>query len=225
MVNANLVPITISDFYLADFWRKIFPNIRVHENLILSKGGDIAFGFRKNSPELKKALDAFTDKNKMGSSFGNQKIQTYLKSVKWVKNATDPTEIKKFHALANIFQKYSSQYQIDWLLMTAQGYQESHLDQNKKSKVGAIGVSGDTSCTDHATAWRIRAVLGLNKVPGGFVSGWSGTPGFAVLGDEMIIDTSGNSVANTYYQVSCAHNKINNPITGATTGVIITTTP
>jgi len=140
MVNANLVPITISDFYLADFWRKIFPNIRVHENLILSKGGDIAFGFRKNSPELKKALDAFTDKKKMGSSFGNQKIQTYLKSVKWVKNATDPTELKKFHALANIFQKYSSQYQIDWLLMTAQGYQESHLDQNKKSKVGAIGV-------------------------------------------------------------------------------------
>ena len=140
MANANLVPITVSDFYLADFWKKIFPNIRVHENLVLSKGGDIAFGFRKNSPELKKALDAFTDKNKMGSSFGNQKIQTYLKSVKWVKNATDPTELKKFHALANVFQKYSEQYQIDWLLMTAQGYQESHLDQNKKSKVGAIGV-------------------------------------------------------------------------------------
>ena len=99
------------------------------------------------------------------------------------------------------------------------------LYNSSGNKVGAIGVSGDTSCTDHATAWRIRAVLGLNKVPGGFVSGWSGTPGFAVLGDEMIIDTSGNSVANTYYQVSCAHNKINNPITGATTGVIITTTP
>jgi membrane-bound lytic murein transglycosylase MltF len=85
-------------------------------------------------------LDAFTDKNKIGSSFGNQKLQTYLKSVKWVKNATDPTELKKFHTLANVFQKYSDQYQIDWLLMTAQGYQESHLDQNKKSKVGAIGV-------------------------------------------------------------------------------------
>ena len=140
MVNANLVPITVSDLYLADFWRKTFSNIRIHENLVLSSGGDIAFGFRKNSPELKKALDAFTVKNKIGSSFGNQKLQAYLKTVKWVKNSTDPTELKKFHALANIFQKYSSQYQIDWLLMTAQGYQESRLDQNKKSKVGAIGV-------------------------------------------------------------------------------------
>lgn len=140
MVNANLVPITVSDYYLANFWKKIFSNIHIHENLILSSGGDIAFGFRKNSPELKKALDAFTEKNKIGSSFGNQKLQTYLKSIKWVKNSTDPTELKKFHALADVFQKYSSQYQIDWLLMTAQGYQESRLDQNKKSKVGAIGV-------------------------------------------------------------------------------------
>ena len=140
MVNANLIPITVSDFYLADFWKKIFPNLRIQENLILSKDGEIAFGFRKNSPELKQALDAFTEKNKIGTSFGNQKLQTYLKTVKWVKNSTDPTELKKFHALANVFQKYSDQYQIDWLLMTAQGYQESRLDQSKKSKVGAIGV-------------------------------------------------------------------------------------
>lgn len=140
MVNANLVPITVTDFYLADFWKQIFPNLRIHPNLTLRTEGEIAFGFRKHSPELQKALDAFTDKNKIGSSFGNQKLQTYLKSVKWVKNATDPTELKKFHTLAKVFQKYSDQYHIDWLLMTAQGYQESRLDQNKKSKVGAIGV-------------------------------------------------------------------------------------
>ncbi|MDD5461359.1 MAG: heme-binding protein [Methylococcales bacterium] len=86
-------------------------------------------------------------------------------------------------------------------------------------KVGAIGVSGDTSCTDHAVAWKIRHVLGMDHVPGGFVSGYTPVPSFAVLGDEMIIG-SGN-VANTYKQVSCAHNKINNPTPGAETGVII----
>ncbi len=140
MVNADLVPITVSDLYLANFWKKTFSNIRIHENLTLTSGGDIAFGFRKNSPVLKKALDAFTEKNKVGSSFGNQKLQAYLKTVKWVKNSTNPADLQKFHSLANVFQKYSDQYQIDWLLMTAQGYQESRLDQNKKSKVGAIGV-------------------------------------------------------------------------------------
>jgi membrane-bound lytic murein transglycosylase MltF len=140
MVNANLVPIAVSDLYLAQFWKSIFPNLSVQENISLHEDGSIAFGFRKQSPELKKALDAFTEKNKFGTSFGNQKLQTYLKSVKWVKSATNPADLKKFHTLAGAFQKYSDQYNIDWLLMTAQGYQESRLDQNKKSKVGAIGV-------------------------------------------------------------------------------------
>lgn len=140
MANANLVPITVSDLYLARFWKNIFPNIHIHESLVIHQEGSIAFGFRKNSPELKIALDAFTEKNKIGTSFGNQKLQAYLKSIKWVKNATNPADLKKFHSLAKIFQKYSDQYHIDWLLMTAQGYQESRLDQNKKSKVGAIGV-------------------------------------------------------------------------------------
>jgi uncharacterized protein GlcG (DUF336 family) len=85
-------------------------------------------------------------------------------------------------------------------------------------KVGAIGVSGDTSCTDHATAWKLRAMMGLNSVPAGFVSGYT-NPGWAVLGDEMIIGSG--SVVNTYKQVSCAHNKILNPTAGAAQGVII----
>lgn len=140
MANADLISITVSDLYLANFWKNIFSNIRIYDNLVLHSDGEIAFGIRKNSPELKKALDAFAEKNKIGSNFGNQKLQSYLKSIKWVKNATDPKELKKFHTLANVFQKYSNDYHIDWLLMTAQGYQESRLDQSKKSKVGAIGV-------------------------------------------------------------------------------------
>jgi hypothetical protein len=33
--------------------------------------------------------------------------------------------------------------------------------------VGAIGVSGDTSCADHNIAWRTRHQLNLDFVPGG----------------------------------------------------------
>jgi len=96
------------------------------------------------------------------------------------------------------------------------------LYNSSKVKVGAIGVSGDTSCTDHAVAWKIRAILGLDNVPGGFVSGYP-NPGFAVKGDEMVIKLSGTStnVQNSYKQVSCAHNTISNPTAGAATGVII----
>lgn len=47
---------------------------------------------------------------------------------------------RKFLALAKLFQKYGDRYDVDWLLMAAQGYQESRLDQEARSPVGAIGV-------------------------------------------------------------------------------------
>jgi uncharacterized protein GlcG (DUF336 family) len=37
----------------------------------------------------------------------------------------------------------------------------------KKQLVGAVGVSGDTSCADHNIAWRTRHTLQLDWVPGG----------------------------------------------------------
>ncbi len=33
--------------------------------------------------------------------------------------------------------------------------------------VGAIGVSGDSSCADHNIAWKVRHTLGLDNIPGG----------------------------------------------------------
>ncbi|HLY58128.1 MAG TPA: heme-binding protein [Stellaceae bacterium] len=38
------------------------------------------------------------------------------------------------------------------------------------NRLGAIGVSGDTSCTDHAVAWETRNALMLDYVPGGVSS-------------------------------------------------------
>jgi len=39
-----------------------------------------------------------------------------------------------------------------------------------QKKVGAIGVSGDSSCADHNVAWRVRHALGLDHVPAGVSS-------------------------------------------------------
>lgn len=50
-------------------------------------------------------------------------------------------------------------------------------------KVGAIGVSGDTSCTDHAFAWKVREALALDNGPGGFEKLDLGST-FTALGDH-----------------------------------------
>jgi uncharacterized protein GlcG (DUF336 family) len=41
------------------------------------------------------------------------------------------------------------------------------LYNSRKQLIGAIGVSGDTSCADHNIAWRTRSRLGLDFIPGG----------------------------------------------------------
>jgi len=140
MVNAGLVPITVVDNYLADFWKKIFTNITVHDAATLRTGASLALPVRKGSPKLAAELNAFLAKNGLGTAFGNMMEKRYLVNTKFAKQATSEAERKKFLALAEFFKKYSGQYQLDFLLMAAQGYQESQLDQNAKSHVGAIGV-------------------------------------------------------------------------------------
>ena len=57
-----------------------------------------------------------------------------------MKDAASKSEREKFLAVVEYFQKYGDTYEVDWLLMGAQGYQESQLNQAVRSPVGAIGV-------------------------------------------------------------------------------------
>lgn len=140
MVNAGLVKFIVVDNHIANFWKQIFPNVVVHSDIALHTGGDIAWAIRQDSPLLKGELNSFIKANAKGTMFGNMLFQKYLKSAKYVKNAGSEEERKKFTGLIDMFRKYGSQYSVDWLLMAAQGYQESRLDQTVKSQVGAIGV-------------------------------------------------------------------------------------
>jgi membrane-bound lytic murein transglycosylase MltF len=140
MVNAGLVNIVVADGYIARLWRQVYPNIKVREDLVVHQNGDIAFAIRKHSPQLKAELDAFTRSHGQGTEFGNVTLQKYLGQTRWVQNATSEQEMKKFNTLVDLFQKYGKQYDIDWLLMAAQGYQESQLDQGRHSAAGAIGI-------------------------------------------------------------------------------------
>jgi membrane-bound lytic murein transglycosylase MltF len=140
MANAGLAPLVFADRYLANFWKQVFPNITVHEDVIIREEGQIAFAIRKNSPQLKAALDPFLEKHRAGTAFGNVVLKRYLKSVKWVKNAAADSERAKLKKMVDIFRKYGEQYNVDYVLMAAQGYQESRLDQSVKSRVGAVGI-------------------------------------------------------------------------------------
>jgi len=140
MVNAGLIPATVAMHHRTNLWAQVLPNIRVHKQMVVEDDGELAWVVRKNNPELKKLLDEFIERHGEGTSFGNTLLRRYLQNTKWVKNSTSAKEMRKFSEYVEYFKKYASQYSFDYLMLMAQGYQESLLDQHKKSRAGAVGI-------------------------------------------------------------------------------------
>jgi membrane-bound lytic murein transglycosylase MltF len=67
-------------------------------------------------------------------------LQKYLKNTKYVESVTSKERIERFHATIEFFRKYGDKYNLDYLLLAAQGFQESRLDQSARNPSGAIGV-------------------------------------------------------------------------------------
>ena len=140
MVNSGLLPATVTTSDRAQFWTKIFDHITAHPDLPIASEGQLAWALRKNNPQLKALLDEFVQGHRVGTSFGNVVLQRYLRDTKWVKNSTSAEEIAKFRANVGFFKQYAGQYNFDYLMIAAQGYQESQLDQSKRNPSGAVGI-------------------------------------------------------------------------------------
>jgi membrane-bound lytic murein transglycosylase MltF len=140
MVNAGLIPATVTNKGRADLWAQVLPNVKSHPDLIVAKEGQTAWVMRKNNPQFKQLVDAFVESHAVGTSFGNTLLRRYLQNTKWIKNSTSTEEMQKFNAYEGFFKKYAGEYNFDYLMVAAQGYQESLLDQDKKSRVGAVGI-------------------------------------------------------------------------------------
>jgi len=140
MVNAGLIPAIVVDDYLATFWKKVFPGLMVHDDIALGTDGSLAIAVRKQSPQLVSALNTFMGKYGLGTAFGNQIERRYLVDTTYAASATSAEGRAKFRAVVDLFRKYGERYHVDYLLMAAQGFQESKLDHQAKSRVGAVGI-------------------------------------------------------------------------------------
>lgn len=158
MVNAGLVTATIVDSHVAVFWQQIFTNITVQSDVRVRSEGAIAWAIRKNSPKLKATLDAFIVKHGIGKPTGNTLLRRYLQDTKWARDATAASDMQRFGDLAKYFRKYAEQYQFDWLLLIALGYQESGLNQAVRSHAGAIGVMQMMPKTARSPSVNIRDI-------------------------------------------------------------------
>jgi membrane-bound lytic murein transglycosylase MltF len=140
MVNAGLIDWAVVDNYKARIWEKVFADLVIRDDIVFRDGGKIAFAVREDSPDLKAALNEFLKTNRQGTLSGNILINRYFRDFDWAKNALLANDYQRFEDLVSIFKVYGERYGVDYLMVAAQGYQESRLDQNARSPAGAIGI-------------------------------------------------------------------------------------
>jgi membrane-bound lytic murein transglycosylase MltF len=139
MVNAGLLPATVSASYRAEMWSHVFPNLALSPFAVKDQG-EVAWAMRRGSPQLKGVVDDFLKDHRIGTTFGNMMLNRYIKNAKALKNSTSEAEMQKFKTLVKYFQQYAAEYNFDFLMIAAQAYQESMLNQNRVSPRGAVGV-------------------------------------------------------------------------------------
>ncbi|HRI04256.1 MAG TPA: transporter substrate-binding domain-containing protein [Pyrinomonadaceae bacterium] len=140
MVSSGQVGITVMDDLVAGLWAKVFEGLNVHNDLALVSDDKIGWAVQKGTPQFVALINDFIKDHREGTSFGNTLILRYAKDAKFAKNNTLPAEMDKYKAAVGYFKKYGEQYKFDWLMIAAQAYQESTIDQSKESPAGAYGV-------------------------------------------------------------------------------------
>jgi membrane-bound lytic murein transglycosylase MltF len=140
MLNAGLLEVIVVDDWKAKMWVQILPKIKVNEQAAVREGGKIGWAIRKGSPKLEEEILGFYRGYLKKEGVAEYRLKQYMSRVKQINDPTGKTEWRRFEETLALFEKYGEKYSFDPLLLAAQGYQESQLNQNAKSHVGAIGV-------------------------------------------------------------------------------------
>lgn len=140
MVNAGVLGAIVVDSHKVNFWEQVFDRVKVHRHLVVNSGSRIAWALRKDSPQLLASITPFADKVKKGSLLGNILLKRYLDNTEWLDNALSKENQQRYDEVIEIIKRYADRYDFDWLMITAQAYQESRFEQDKRSTAGAVGV-------------------------------------------------------------------------------------
>lgn len=140
MLNVGLLQILVVDDWKATMWAQVLPQIKVHDDMAVREGGRVGWAIRKQSPQLQAVISNFYDNFIKKQSVAEIRLKQYLQGIKQISNNTESTELKRFRQTVAFFDKYGQQYAFDPLMLAAQGFQESQLNQNAKSRVGAVGI-------------------------------------------------------------------------------------
>src|SRR6516225_762042 len=140
MTAAKLLPATVADDWVAGLWVQIINGLRLHPKAAVREGAEIGWAVRPDNPKLLATLNRALAEITGNVNEWSNETRSYLAKLKQLHTATQGADIERFRDTVEIFRRHAGQYGFDTLLLVAQGYQESRLDQSARSHVGAVGL-------------------------------------------------------------------------------------
>lgn len=140
MTAAGLLPATVCDDWIANLWVQIYKGLKTHPKAALREGAEIAWAVRPNNPKLLATLNQAIAEIAGDATKWSNRTQVYLASLKQLHTAADGADMQRFRDTIEIFRRYAGQYRFDTLMLVALGYEESRLEQQVRSSVGAVGL-------------------------------------------------------------------------------------
>jgi membrane-bound lytic murein transglycosylase MltF len=140
MLNTGLFEAIVVDDWKARMWAQVLPKVKVRSDLVLRPDAKTGWAIRKNSPKLAAEIEDFYRNWAIKQGVVAYRMNRYMQRVRELKDPTGTAEWARFQKTLKLFEKYGAKYNFDPLMLAAQGYQESRLDQQARSRVGAVGV-------------------------------------------------------------------------------------
>src|SRR5262249_53845530 len=140
MAEIGLIDILIVDDWKAKMWARVLPSLRVMQTVVLRDAGHTGWAVRKGSPKLEAAIQDFDVHVAKRTGAYAYRLQQETRRINEIRDPTRSSDWTRFESMIALFRRYGDRYSFDPLMLAAQGYQESGLDQEAQSAVGAIGV-------------------------------------------------------------------------------------
>jgi len=163
MVNSGVIPFSAVVEDLAALWSRVMPNLVLYDKIPLAQNISYGWVFRKDSPKLKAAVNQFLEKNAKGTLIGNSLYNKYVKNASLLPKIYSDKTFSQVNVLKAPFIKYADRYNLDWLLLVAQGYQESGLNQKLVSHRGAVGIMQVLPTTAASKPFYIRDIKKIDS--------------------------------------------------------------
>jgi len=140
-VADGITSLTVADSHFFEAEALFRKNLEAPLALSGSEDVPIAFGVRKDNPELLAALEAFVKKVYRGLDYNVLKKHCFEnKGALTEARELSTAKTGQLSPYDSLIKKYSTQYGFDWRLMSAQAWRESRFDPKAKSNVGALGL-------------------------------------------------------------------------------------